>query len=555
MSAATESKKGTEPDALGLIEEATHLLREASASTWAIYYAGAAPFAVGIVYLWARLTWFRPSGAVIAWLTLGMVFLFVVMKTAQAEFCARLLAQRLGQPPPRRTARDWLRLAHDQFCLHAAGLLALPLALLIAAPFGWVYAYYQSASALGTGNDLADRARRQALLWPMQNHIGITLLTLVGLAAWLNIGLTAIVGPQLANRLLGIQNVFGFAGMFFLNTTFIASTFALAWLALDPLVKAFYTLRVFYGQARRTGEDLQVELVTTTASRRLGRIATTLVLTVTAFATLPKAQGQPVNPATPEASAPAVNPADFSRTAREVLAGSDFDWRLRRPPGLEADTRPEGPMTAFVRTALDGIGNTLRSLYHKAAKAIRWVRDLFPRGRETGPNSSGGGLVAVLEVWLWIAAVIGAGLLIGGLVIAWRRNRASRPVVTQAVPVATATPDLHDERTQAAQLPVAGWLELARQQLANGNLRLAWRALYLATLARLAAEGCVALAQFKTNLDYERELRRRVAHRVGLISWFSNRRRGFEDVWYGRGEATAEHAHTWLAELERPDTP
>jgi hypothetical protein len=111
-------------------------------------------------------------------------------------------------------------------------------------------------------------------------------------------------------------------------------------------------------------------------------------------------------------------------------------------------------------------------------------------------------------------------------------------------------PDLRDESVEASRLPAHEWLALARVQLAAGEWRLAWRALFLATLATHAHHGLLALAKFKTNLDYERELRRRVHGRAALVEDFQSRRRAFEAVWYGRDTASADAARDWLRQLE-----
>ena len=76
------------------------------------------------------------------------------------------------------------------------------------------------------------------------------------------------------------------------------------------------------------------------------------------------------------------------------------------------------------------------------------------------------------------------------------------------------------------------------------------RALFLATLAHHAQEGLVSLAKFKTNLDYESELRRRALNRTGLIEEFSGRRRQFEDVWYGAAPASDALVRDWLQRME-----
>ena len=39
-----------------LLEEATHLLRTAPAATLAVYYLGAVPFVLGLLYFWADMS-------------------------------------------------------------------------------------------------------------------------------------------------------------------------------------------------------------------------------------------------------------------------------------------------------------------------------------------------------------------------------------------------------------------------------------------------------------------------------------------------------------------
>jgi hypothetical protein len=74
---------------------------------------------------------------------------------------------------------------------------------------------------------------------------------------------------------------------------------------------------------------------------------------------------------------------------------------------------------------------------------------------------------------------------------------------------------------------------LARQIAERGDLRLALRALYLASLAHLARQGIVTIAKYKSNHDYEKELKRRAAESSELISAFSDNITTFENIWYG----------------------
>jgi hypothetical protein len=113
----------------------------------------------------------------------------------------------------------------------------------------------------------------------------------------------------------------------------------------------------------------------------------------------------------------------------------------------------------------------------------------------------------------------------------WQRRRP-RPV--EIVPAAiAAAPDLTDENVKADDLSTRRWLTLAGELAENGELRLAVRALYLATLAHLADHELITIEVYKSNHDYERELKRRAHEHPELISIFSSNLNSFERVWYG----------------------
>jgi hypothetical protein len=131
----------------------------------------------------------------------------------------------------------------------------------------------------------------------------------------------------------------------------------------------------------------------------------------------------------------------------------------------------------------------------------------------------------------------------------WRHNRDTRPL-SAATEIPTVEPDLRDETVEASRLPADGWLDLARKQMAAGEWRLALRALFLATLARHAHRGWLSLAKFKTNLDYEIELRRRAYGQAAVVGDFRDRRRQFEEVWYGEVPASDALARQWLQQME-----
>ncbi len=538
------AQHGTEPNAIELIEEAVHLLRCAPVSTLVIYYLGAVPFLLGLLFFWAHTTWFRPMDDELAWSALGVVGLFMSLKVMQAEFCARLLAARVGQPPPAWSLFRLGRVALAQWRIQPWVLLVKGPAILVG---GWILAYGETVTVLGAEEKLHDESWEQAKLWPAQNHLGLLLIAGVALLAWLNLGAAFYMVPWLANHLLGIENAFGFSGWWFLNSTVVASVTGLAWLTVDPLVKAYYTLRVFYGRSRRTGEDVRAEFK---FSRRPVAAAIVLALfcLVAPRASLHAADAAP---STAVVRAPALD-----RAIDDVLAGSDFRWRVPPPPAKEEVERQEGAVSRFIRRGVTWLRDGLSGIGHWIRDVWDWIdRHLLSRGstEKHQKASVGGGEILRLVLYIFLAAAV---LLILWLIYLMVKNARLNPaLVVAAQPVAEALPDLSDDRVQAAQLPADGWLALAREQLARGDWRLALRALYLATLAGLAAEGLVSLARFKTNLDYERELRRRALSRIALVARFAQRRREFEDVWYGQTPPAENLVREWLAELERPATP
>jgi hypothetical protein len=116
-------------------------------------------------------------------------------------------------------------------------------------------------------------------------------------------------------------------------------------------------------------------------------------------------------------------------------------------------------------------------------------------------------------------------------------------------------PDLADENVGAEQLPEDGWVKLARELLERGELRLAVRAFYLATLAHLAERSLITLAKFKSNRDYERELSRRGHALAELPDLFGQNVSVFELVWYGIHEITRDTVADFARNVERMKSP
>lgn len=545
------------PGVADLIEESVHLLRRHPREL-AWYYGGTAPFAVALLYFWAYVTWFAPADGEVAAGAFLLAILFGIMKAAQHRFALSLLARRLDEESPAWTWRQWASETSAQLRLQATGLVAVPLAAGFGVPFGWVYCYYQNATVLPSAPGAATRARRllaweQMQLWPKQNHWALAILSGLWLMVFLNMAVTFYAVPSLATSWLGLNSVFALSGWSYFNTTFLALVAASTHLLVDPLIKTFYLLRVFHGQARQTGADLRLVLAREKNLRRRPTAGLVLLTLGLLLVSPPRARAADVSVAAAEPttlSSPAIN-----RALDRVLEQPEFRWRLRPLPTPAALTN-EGIVKGFVRSTFDIIAQICRAVYSWVQSVSKWVSDLLPGGnneKDGADGKDGGGSpfdwMVLLQLVSYVLLLVIAGLLVFVAWKVWRHNLATVAFVAPP-PAPGGAPDLSDETVEASRLPADGWLNLARQQMAKGEWRLALRALFLATLARHAYEGRLTLAKFKTNLDYEFELRRRAVQRTDLAEEFRDRRRQFEEVWYGAVPASDGLARTWLAKME-----
>lgn len=528
------------PGALDLIDEAALRLRLAPLGTLAVYYAGSLPFALALLYFWTDMGRNPDAARDAPGAALGMTALFLAMKTAQAVFTARLRAQFARQPDAPWTLARVGRVALVQAILQPTGLFLLPLAAIITVPLGWAYAFYSNVTVLGDGSPDATpravcvRAARHALRNPKGNHLALTIVSLFGLFAWINLAIATLGLPQLAKMFTGEENVFTLSGLHIFNSTFFAVTFALVYLALDPLVKTFYALRCFYADARTSGEDL------TSGLRALPAVLTTAACLLLALAAAPAARAA-ATAATPPpaargpANVDSVSTGALGRSVQDVLHRREFAWRSPRT-ALAPDPGQTGPVGHF----LDGVKAWIASAWHRVGdffgKITDWLRRWWnarqDADREDGPGR--GGLDPATLRWLvyGLTALVAAALT--GLL--WQGWRARRGGILKGQPVPAgpaAMPDLADETVLASQLPEDEWRRLAQDLQARGERRLALRALYLSTLAGLGARGWLAVARHKSNRDYLRELHRRARDRAGVPEAFARNVGRFERVWYG----------------------
>jgi len=530
---------------LEILEEALLLLRREPALL-AAYFVGSLPFVLGFLTFWGDMSRSGAAAQHCAPFALALALLLAWMKLWHAVFAQGVLTVRVGRPAQSLSLRRALSILAVQTPLQATGIALLPAAAILVLPFGWVYAFYQHAAVAGAeGRGLratTASAWHQAARAPGQNHLLLLLLAALGHFALVNVAAGLVLLPFLLKALLGVESPFTRNPWVFTSTTFLAAVVGLTYLCVDPLVKAAYALRHFYGEAEASGADLWADLRATTEGetaagegegRRLrGRaLAALSLVSCLCLAALPARAREEPREAAAVAEPSPLAPAELDRAISQVLSRSEYAWRLPPPP--EDETEEPGLLARFwaevgelLAPIRDAVSDALRAL-------LRWIAGLLPgwKGPGTAPPAWDAGWIRVLL--LASLAAVGAILL---LLLA-RRRRAQAVIPTPAEAHAL---DLEDDRVSADALPPEDWESLARDLLRQGEARLALRALYLGSLARLARERLLTVARHKSNRDYAEELARRTDEASGLRVAFAENVRLFERVWYGDHAVTEE---------------
>jgi uncharacterized membrane protein len=188
----------------------------------------------------------------------------------------------------------------------------------------------------------------------------------------------------------------------------------------------------------------------------------------------------------------------------------------------------------------------MRTAWEWLRKALEWIfgnREPYSRS-----GSVGTGWISQLH-WVLVALLaVLVVILVVMLLRIWQRRVRKEEVAARAEP---AVPDVADENVGADQLPEDEWSRLARDLIERGDLRLALRAYYLASLAHLATRNLVSLARFKSNRDYERELNRRRHALPEVADRFSANVSVFDRTWYGLHEVTRDLLDQFAGNVEK----
>jgi hypothetical protein len=542
-----------EKGAVDIIEETTRMLRMLPAGTLGLYYAGSLPFVLAFLYFWADMSRGAFAHQYAAKAALSLTVLYIWMKCWQAAFCIRLKADLLGEAPPVWTVRRVLRVIAVQTAVQPFAFVALPVASVLMLPFVRVYAYFHHASAAeGAAADIRDISRqawREAGLFPAQAHIFVMIYSLLGAVVFLNCGTIIYLAPVLLNAFLGVETAFSRASWGMFNTTLLMTTAAVTYLLTNPLAKAAFVLRSFYGESLKTGADLMVELAKLKAAAKVAAVA--LLLGTLVFGGTFDAAAEGHNAASPavQPAASAIAPSDLDRSIREVIAKREYSWRM--PKEKIAPEEEKGIVGRFLAAVMETLKDWLRPVGKWMKKALNWLVErivgwLMPSQAE---KKAEGDWIEPLRIALTAVVAVAAAFL---LFVLWRVYRGRRTVKpAAALPLAASAPDITKEETQADELPADGWIRMGDDFAARGDMRSALRAYFLAILALLARRNAIVIARYKSNREYERELYRKAHHAPDLLAAFSGNMHLFEGIWYGAHEAGDDAVRTFRENQSR----
>jgi hypothetical protein len=513
-----------QPGPIPLLEETAHSLRRASFETLLCHWIGSVPFALALLIYWTQLTHPPISDLACAAESLALALLLIWMNCWRSVFAGRLYLDLSGAAETPWTPRRVRRLVANQTLLAATKLVILPLSLVAVFPFATTISFYRNASVLAVREDLdpltvISRARRLAGFDKYQCWLLQAVLLLLSLVAMLNLALTAIILPQLLKMLTGYESAFTRSGpSFFENRLFLFFVLGVTWLLFDPFVQAAHCLRCFHAESAETGEDLRAGLRRIRSASTKGVAAAVVIL---AMALLPGAAR----------ANDSVNSHDLEQVVRHTMQSPAYNWRIP-PPATAASNTPW--IILATDRAIRAVSSAIKWIGKAIDRVLRWIFG----GMGLSPLPAGGKAPSTALHWsVWV--MIGLAVLLAGWV-AWRARTLRRKKPGAGEAPALVPVRLEDESLTADRLPEAAWLEMAERCLAEGNLRLALRAFYLANLAWMGRKELLTIDPGKTNREFELELRRRARRSPEARELFSANVRAFERAWYGLHDVPEE---------------
>ncbi len=530
--------------ALEIVEEASFVLKHHFSAILPLYYIGTLPFVLAFSYFWTDMSHSAFAKDHIIPESLLLAILFVWMKCWHALFCRKMLSIIRIQSAPVFSIKQLLKIISSQSFFSASAVIIMPLAMITTIPFGWVFAFYQNISIADKGKratkELINRAWESATIWPGQNHIILSIISVITVLIFFNMGIAVYILPYLLKTLLGIDTLFSLSGFSILNTTFLIIVSGLTYLIIDPLLKTVYTLRYFYVFSVRSGDDILTDMINL---RGAGKVITSLLIFVILSSYSSNAAAyEPGATVTQPSASRLASPEEIDSSIEKVTRESEFAWRVQNNK-VDEDKTEIGAIERFILWIKDYIVRAARYIFNIINE---WIKRLIVTGKQNESND-----LWKSNVYLIMYFVFAVLLCILAIVI-WRQYQRKRKpaakITARAIP---SVPDLTDDYVNPVELPADRWLNMGYDLMQRQSFRLALRAFYLTILSTLAEKRLIMIARYKTNLDYLTELKRRDHEHMELIKLFSINIQIFDRSWYGMHEVSETILSGFISDHER----
>ena len=527
-----EKKGANDKSAIDIIEESFHILRSNCGRLLPLYLVGTIPFAATFLFFINDAAMDPSISDKIPRQAAFLTLLFMVKNCFDSFFCFRINEILNIAPREKIGGRNILMVFVFLGIVKPFCILLYLLSLIFLLPFGWVLAFSHNMTALSLCNripfwKLVKKSWSLACVNPSQNHLVIALISFFAFAVFLNTGVLIILMPWIMKTFLNTETVFSTASnsltiiRLIFNSTFFSITCMTAYIAADLLLKTAYTVRLFYCDSITTGHDLVVDLCRE-RTKRAEKLAFFMVLFVSIFWIFPTFGSEPAPAFQPEISL--INPPELGDNIKSVLERREFAWRVPTDKIMEGQ---DGFLMTYMKMFFDLIGEWFQSM-------IEFWSKILKLGEGDGPH-----LNFTKRDFIALATIVSvlAGLLTLHFYLKARKNRAKKGAEAS---FSTPIPDLESEHVSADMFEESGWMKLAAELAANGDLRLATRAIFLASIASLNSKNALSIARHKTNFDYYREINRRYHFHPEAISAYRENLLGFEEIWYGTQQADNE---------------
>lgn len=492
------------PGGVWILEEATGLLRALPARSWILWLAGTLPFTWVLIDFLMQMGRSAFGAEQIVGKSLLLAALYVWKHVAQGLFSHDCLQVLRGDRVALPSAAAIVRLALVQSAWQPLRMPGLTVASIAVVPYPWVAAFLRNVglAAVERERGFVGEAWRVGRADTRAHSVALLILSLTWLLLFVNLLVLWIVVPLLLKSFFGVETEFTRLASRLMNATTFGVTAVVTFAALEPVSGALAAVRAFYAKALRGGEDLR------SALRRIAAGVMVGLLLLGSAAPLP-AQEQ------------VIDKVALDRQIDDVLRDPEFAWKMPKAPGEKADT-------SWLRDMFTAIGRWAQWFYD-------FYKRLFP---DAPPGGDPGALKWSVDARLLQWAMIGAAVLATGCVVMiLLSRRKEKGKKTAPVAVAVSNVNLEDENVSAEQLVEDEWLRMADKCAADGDFRLAMRALHLAGLRYLGEKGFVTLQPAKTGMEYGRELARRLRDTPVAIEGYGSGLRQYEGVWYGFGTA------------------